>query len=243
MRTLSNELAAFLREWIPTLLRQYEEAGRETVQTVVWLVGLASGLVTLIAVNPKIVASLTTGLRRGLVISLGITITCGVLQRVIYQLAEPKQRQLLFGLECCLAGYTLQVQEPEELEQRWDQREIVLRLARDFDVDYSILDELDISIERYREAYSSQVQIWRHHESERLQWLGQVTAAYSGIPAEKAKQIFQVDQERGDNLAEARGTVGHIRSLQRSSRVLFMGTCAGFLAALLLLAVAIWLSL
>jgi hypothetical protein len=243
MRTLTDELAAFLREWIPALLRQYEEAGRETVQTVVWLVGLASGLVTLIAVNPKIVASLPVALRRGLVISLAATVFCGVLQRVIYQLAEQKQRQLIPGLQGSLAGYTLRVQEPEELEQRWDRKEIVRRLARDFDVDYSILDELDISIERYRETYSSHLEIWRHYESERLQWLGQVTAAYCGIPEEKAKQIFQVDQERGDNLAEARATVGHIRRLHRSARVLFMGTCAGFLAALLLLLVAIWPSL
>jgi hypothetical protein len=239
MKTLTDELAGILLEWIPTYLKQYEEAGRETVQTVVWLVGLASGLVTLIAVNPKIVDTLTNGSRRALVIALAATITCGVLQRIIYQIAEQKQRVLFPGLQGYLTGYTVQVQEPDEFDETWDRREIVQRLARNFDVDYSLLEKFDIPIERYREAYSRQLELWHKHGSENLQRLGEITAAYLGISETDAKKIFDPNQERSDNLAEVRSKVRRIHYLQRATLILFIGTCASFLGALLILAIAI----
>ena len=99
MRTLTDELVAVMREWLPTIARQSEEAGREAVQTVVWLVGLASGLIALFAFNSGLVTSVTLGQRRALIISLSITITCGVLQRLTYQFAEQKQRNLLLGFQ------------------------------------------------------------------------------------------------------------------------------------------------
>jgi len=112
MKTLTDDLAAVIHEWLPTIAKESEEAGRETVQTVVWLVGLASGLVTLLAVSSGIITSISSGHRRALIVALSVTITCGVLQRIMYQLAERYQRNFLLGLQGYLVG---QIQKFDEV--------------------------------------------------------------------------------------------------------------------------------
>ena len=240
MKTLADDLAAVMREWIPAIAKQSEEAGREAVQTVVWLVGLASGLITLLAVNSGIVTSITTGQRRALIVALSVTITCGVLQRIAYQLAEQKQRNLWLGLQGYLVGYEQQLEEPDELSERWDRNEIVLRLTRDFNLDLSALNEFNIPIDFYRNVYNNHVEGWHRYQSERLQRLGQVIAAYLGLSEEQGAKILQIDQSSNNDLSEVRKKASSIRWLLRVAFFLFAGTCVSFLAALLLLAYAIF---
>lgn len=239
MRTLTDELVAVMREWLPTIEKQSEEAGREAVQTVVWLVGLASGLITLFAINSGLVTSITTGQRRGLIIILATTITSGVLQRISYQLAEYKQRNLWLGLQGYLVGSEQQLEEPDELNERWDRNEIVVRIRRDFDMDLTPLDGLNIPVDVYRQVYSNYLEGWQRYQSESLERLSQVIAAYLGMSEEQGNTLFRIDQSIVDGLPEVRKRASYIRWLKRSAFLFFAGTCVSFLAAFLLLAYAI----
>jgi hypothetical protein len=118
MKTLTDELAVVMREWLPALVTESKDFGRETVQTVVWLVGLATGLITLLATHSGTIEALTISQRRVLIPVLAATITCGLLQRILNQLVERKERILLFGLQGHLAAYGTQHAEPDELNEQ-----------------------------------------------------------------------------------------------------------------------------
>jgi hypothetical protein len=235
MGTLTDELVSVMREWLPTIARQSEEAGREAVQTVIWLVGLASGLLALFAINSGVVASVTFGQRRALIIGLSATITCGVLQRIAYQLAEHNQRNLWLGLQGYLVGSEQLLEEPDELNEQWDRDEIVLRITRNFELDLAPLNTFNIPIDFYRKVYSNHFDGWHRYQSGRLQRLGEVIAAYLGMSEEQGKTLFNVDQSRSDGLLEVRRKASRIRWLLRAAFFLFGGTCVSFLAAFLLL--------
>lgn len=239
MKMLTDDLAAVMREWLPTIVKQSEEAGREAVQTVVWLVGLASGLVTLLAVNPRIITSISPTHRGALIVTLSLTITCGVLQRVTYQLAERYQRNFLLGLQGYLVGQMQEFEEPDELTERWDRNEISLRLSRDFNLDLTPLNEFNLPIDLYRNIYTNHLEGWHKYQAESLQRLGEVLGAYFGMSKEWASDLFRVDQAALD-LTKVRKRALHIRCMHNVAFFLFVGSCVSFMIAFLSLGYAIW---
>lgn len=239
MKTLTDHVAAVMHEWLPTIAKQTEEAGREAVQTVVWLVGLASGLVTLLAINSGIVTSISTGNRRALILALSVTITCGVLQRITYQLAERYERTSLLGLQGYLVGQMQDFDQPDELGERWDRNEIVLRLARDFHLDLTPLNEFNLPIDMYRNIYTNHLEGWQKYQVESLQRLGEVLGAYFGMSTDSASKVFRVDQSALD-LNKVRKRALRIRRIYNVAFFLFVGNCVSFLIALLFLGYAIW---
>jgi len=115
MKALTEEVAGVMRETLPAVLNESKDLGRESVQTVVWLVGLASALITLLAANSGLIGALTATQRRVLIPLLALTIGCGVLQRIVNQVVEQKEHKLFFGLQGHLAAYGTQTAEPDQL--------------------------------------------------------------------------------------------------------------------------------
>jgi hypothetical protein len=234
-----DEFVNVLREWLPVLTRQSEEAGRESVQTVVWLVGLASGLVTLLAVNPGIVKSLSTTQRTTLVIALSAAVSCGVIQRIVYQLVERWRRDFLMGLHGYIVGCSSEFWEPERLDNGWDQNQIIVRLKDNFEIDFSILSQFGLNLDFYRSAYNAQYDNWHEFESEKLKHLGEVVTAYLGIPKKESDKMFGLEGDKGIDLAQVRIKASRLGFFYRAVFLLFAASCASFLLALLLLARAI----
>jgi hypothetical protein len=233
MATLTEQLAAFMRESLPAVISEAKDLGRESVQTVVWLVGLATGLITLIAARPEIIASLTIAERRIIIAGLCSTITFGLVQRMLNQLAERRERDLFFRLQGHLAAYGLDVAEPDELENRWTQDEILERLKRDFDSDVAVLADLGLPIDLYRTLYSRHLELWHEQQSRRLNDLLQLLAAY-GMYDSSTSVMSQAD-----TLRPVRRIVSLVKWFRRGASWSFVITCVSFLFSLFWFAYAI----
>ena len=233
-KSLTDALASFMRESLPAVLTESKEMGRETVQTVVWLVGLATALITLIAAHPGITTALTVTQRRSLIIPLAATITLGVLQRIVYQLAEQKERNLYFRLQGHLAVYDTHIDEPDPLENHWNQDEIIQRIERDFDTDLRGFGDMNLPIDFCRTLYSGYLDLWNESQSKRLKDLLEVLNAYGMHDPSTAMQ------SQADSLRLTRRLVARIGYLRRCGLICFIGTCVSFLFALLFLAYAIF---
>jgi hypothetical protein len=233
MATLTQQLAAFMRESLPAVISEAKDLGRESVQTVVWLVGLATGLITLIAAHPEIISPLTIFQRRMIIAGLCFTITFGLAQRIFNQLAERRERDLFFRLQGHLAAYGLDVVEPDELENRWTQNEILERLRRDFDSDVTVLADLGLPIELYRTLYSRHVELWHEQQSRRLNDLLQVLAAYGMYDPSTAMM------SQADTLRPIRRIVSRIKWLRRGALWSFIVACVTFLFSLFWIVYAI----
>jgi hypothetical protein len=234
MRTLTDALASFMRQSLPAVLTESKELGREAVQTVVWLVGLATGLITLIAAHSGLIAAFTINQRRVLIPALAATITFGVLQRIVYQLADQRERNLFFRLQSHLAVYEEHVDEPDELENHWSQDEIIQRINRDFETDLTRFADLNLPIDFYRTLYSGHLDSWNKSQSKRLNNLLEVLNAYGMHDPSSAMQ------SPADSLRFTKRLVAKIGYLRRCAFICFLGTCISFLFALLFLAYAIF---
>lgn len=195
MKTLTDQLAAFMRESLPSVISEAKDLGRESVQTIVWLVGLATGLITLIAAHAEVIAPLTVGQRRFLIVGLCSTITFGLAQRILNQFAERGERDLFFRLQGHLAAYGLDVTEPDQLENRWTQAEILQRLKDDFEADLTSLADLGLPLDLYRTLYSRHLELWHEHQSRRLNDLFHLLAAY-GMYDPSTAMMSQTDTLR-----------------------------------------------
>ena len=234
MNTLTEQLAAFMRESLPAVISEAKDLGRESVQTVVWLVGLATGLLTLLAAHAEIIARLTIAERRIVIVGLCSTIAFGLVQRILNQLAERRERDLFFRLQGHLAAYGLDVAEPDELENHWSQDEILERLKRDFDTDLNPIKDLGLSIDVYRDLYSRHLELWREHQSRRLNDLLQLLAAY-GMYDPSTSMMSQAD-----TLRPVRRIVSLVRWLRRGTLWSFVIACVTFLFSLFWLVYAIF---
>jgi hypothetical protein len=233
MKTLTDQLAAFMRDSLPAVISEAKDLGRESVQTVVWLVGLATGLITLIAAHAEIIAPLSVAQRRLLIVGLCATITFGLGQRILNQLAERRERDLFFRLQGHLAAYGLDVTEPDQIENRWTQDEILQRLNREFDTDLTSLADSALPIDLYRTLYSRHLELWHEHQSRRLNDLFQLLAAYGMYDPSTAMM------SQADTLRPVRRIVACVKWLRRAASWSFIISCVSFLFALIWLVYAI----
>ncbi len=145
-------------------MREAEEAGREIVQTVVWVVGLSSGLLALLAARPQILAGLSPPALGVLTSALAAAVAFGVLQRIVYQLTAWADRSHFRGLTTYLMGVTADLNLPTDFSDYWDAAEIVRRLRQDFDLDYGFLLEQDVPLKACQDAYKRQYELWTEHD-------------------------------------------------------------------------------
>jgi len=129
--------------------------------------------------------------------------------------------------------------EPDELTERWDRNEVVLRLTRDFNLDLTPLNEFNLPIELYRNIYTNHLEAWHKYQAESLHRLAEVLGAYFGMSKEWASELFSVDQSALD-LTKVRKHALRIRHMHNVAFFLFVGSCVSFLIALLSLGYAIW---
>src|SRR5882672_10794940 len=85
-RSLPRFIAQFMQDWIPLALRAYEETSKETVQTIVWIVALATGVLSVATLNERLLRGLTPGAARAEIVLLLGTLVLGVVQRVLQHL-------------------------------------------------------------------------------------------------------------------------------------------------------------
>jgi hypothetical protein len=231
----SGVLARFLRDWLPSLVRELEESGRETVQIVVWLVGLSSGLIALAAVNPRLLGALSSGARVTLLGLLAAVVALGVVQRVVYLLAETSRRSLWRGLQGYLWAQTDETALPFALLESWDRGQLVERLEKDFDLDYKFLIEYDAPIQKCREIYIGVYERWQKGENEALKQFAELLAAYSGKDRPMEMTIGGQTTRTAD-LDHIRKSGKAVNRLEFLSTGLYLATAAAFVTALLLLA-------
>lgn len=115
----------------------------------------------------------------------------GVLQRILFHIAELKKWPLSLGLKATLAGLTDKNLTASELQDYWTVNDIVDHLREDFGVDYSFLLENNTPIEQARDAYNGQLGIHRDFEQKGLKTLAEVVCAHFGLPKESEDNYFK----------------------------------------------------
>jgi len=220
------------RDSVPSLREQTMEIGRETVQVVVWLVGLASALLVLAATNRALLSGLSqTGRSVATGLFVGVAVF-GVLQRLVYHITEAKQRLLFHGLHAHLAGLTSDIEEPLALHDVWDRATIIKQLSRGFDLQYDFLDQYDVPIEKCREIYSEHYTKWQSFEAQKLNHFGELLAAFSGKAKGKGRELLGLDTGGGDYLERVRRKGMSVKRWTIASYVLFYACCMCFVAGL-----------
>src|SRR6266576_3600537 len=135
-RTPSRALIELFRDWIPVSKREYEDISKETVQATVWIVALATGLVSVATINQTFLSGLTPSARQALVVLLLATIVLGVLQRVVHHLLNQFVGRHLLNLHLRLVGFSAEVSTPPELDLMTDREKTISALQEHFGVDY-----------------------------------------------------------------------------------------------------------
>jgi hypothetical protein len=236
-RASVDELTSLSRDWLPQLARNDEEAGRETVQTVVWLVGLASGILTLTVATPSALDSLHPFSRAALITLLGITVVFGVAQRAVYLLAEHKFREHVFVISACLSALVSTAEDPWELREYWDRSEIVRRLNDDFGADYQFLIERDVALDRCREIYSDAYERWVQSANERRHELVMLFAAARGAPSLTPAPSAATSSTE-DTIEDIRARGVRVNRWNGAARLLFLAAGASFAASVVILMAA-----
>lgn len=187
-RHTAHLIARKLTDWLPEALRHQENFGRENVQIIVWLVGLSSALITLIAANREVSAAIGTSGRSWLIGLLVFVVLFGVSHRIVYGQAENRQKKLVFGLRGLLWGATLDFSQPEPLAEEWTIPDIVRELKESFDLDYRfLLNSPTASHEHARSAYAAHYELWSRHDREGLECWGLQWARMSAKRKRKAR--------------------------------------------------------
>lgn len=223
-QTDQDKLASFVRGVLPEATRHVEESGREIVQTVVWLVGLATGLLALFAAKPEMAAA-TGNTGRALIATLLAVVLLGVAQRLVRQVAMDKERQISHMAHMHLWGMTEAFDDPLPLQDWWDEAEILGALKEDFDLDYSFLQEKNAPLETYRDAFAHQYAIWESGELKKKEDMQNFSAALQG----RASPIPENPEEKP--LDSLRAYASSVRWWRQAANVLYWATGTSFACA------------
>ena len=112
-RNRAQILADLYKVSIPVAQREAQEHGRQTVQTSVWLVGLASALLTTLGIKELTLSQLLPEAQIATIVCLVAVVVFGVVQRLLYQITG--LQQIGQPPECAvfdLSGRTGQHQKP-----------------------------------------------------------------------------------------------------------------------------------
>lgn len=129
------------RDLLPSLSRDMAESGRETVQVIVWLVGLSTALLGLVATNYALLNGLsTTGRSFTSLLFVGVAVL-GVLQRIVFHIYDSKVRGLVQRMQAHLAALTSNIDPLIPLQDSWDRSAIIRQLRQGFNLEYEYLDQ------------------------------------------------------------------------------------------------------
>ena len=148
----------------------------------VWLVGLSTGFLGLVAFKPDVLKPV--GSHSVVLISTLVgVVVLGVAQRLIHQVATLKEKRLTHSLQIEFWSMAEQPNDPEPLEDWWPREELARRLVDHLDVDLSSWIEQNAPIERYRELYRTFLGHWKDREASKANRLQDLLAAIAGKPA------------------------------------------------------------
>jgi len=232
-RRPSRVLAGFVRDLVPTGKREYEEVSKETVQTTVWIVALASGLLSVATLNEKLLGGLT---RTAVKVEIGLllgTVVLGVLQRLLQRILDQWLRNVLLNLHSHLIGLTLESDTPPEPDLLTTKEAIIGALRDHFGLDYSFLGGQNVGLQASQEAYRTQYKLWQEQEKQALVSLGHLLAAFNGKPPAWGEQLMTA-QSPGD-LERIRKTSRRLLWLAGTTFTIFMLTASCFVGAMIVL--------
>lgn len=201
---LDEILAGHFSAMLPEAEREYFSIVRSTVDVGVWVVGLSTGIIAVLMSSESARDILGQGIFRAGVILFSLVIMFGVIQRILFHIAELRKWPLSLRLKGSLIGLTDKTLIARELQDFWTVSEIVDRLREDFGVDYSFLIETQATIEQARDAYASQLKIHREFEKTGLSKLAEIMCAHYGLPKTDEENYFNsADLEIIRNKAKA----------------------------------------
>jgi hypothetical protein len=128
---------------------------------------------------------------------------------------------------------------PDALSDSWTRQEIVSRLRDGFGLDYDFVIQQDLPLDSCRLAYLKQYELWKRHDSERLERFAELLAAYGGQDMEESRTRYR-------NMFRGEGKPIDLAAISRRSRaatrlnlysfILFVVTGAAFVTAAIVLA-------
>jgi len=234
-----RQIAEIFKEVYPPLVREFEQTERESVQTVVWLVGLSAGALALVVANLNRLPFSTVDGTRALVLFLVATIAFGACQRIFHHWAGRLRHDLIHELYGFLLGYTADLAIPTELSEDWDEIEIVRRLQSDFDLDCTFLLEYQVPLEGCRKAYQAQYDISKDYIETTTHSLGETIAAYTGLSEEQGRSMFSLFRKSEIGLEDVRRRSRKARTFQTISLFLFAATGTSFVGATAVTAICV----
>jgi hypothetical protein len=229
-------IASIYRDGAPKLLEQIERAHSDAGQAVVWLVGLASTLLVLAVANPDKVAVIAGPSYRLLCMLLLTTVAAGVLCRLLALWALAFGRGVLFSLGAHMTGYVAGygVEQPDDLSDRWDEKEIVRRLRDDFGSDYGFLLNYRVPVQGCREAYQGAHDLWKRHQAEGVEEMRRVLGAHLGLNDRQIARLFE-----STDLGSVRTKAVLFKVLSVVAGLLLVAASASFVAAMYVIAVGL----
>lgn len=188
---LDEILAGHFSSIIPEAEREFLGVAKSTVDVGVWLVGLSTGVIALFMTSESIKIILGECVFKAGIILFALVILFGVLQRILFHVAEHNKWPITLRLRGVLTGLTDKSNTAQELQDYWTVADIVDRLREDFGVDYSFLIENNASVEEARKSYIGQMEIHREFEKKGLDNLAKILCAHYGLPQESEENYFQ----------------------------------------------------
>lgn len=189
-------LARYFSTILPDAEREYFHILKSSVDVGVWLVGLSTGIIAVLMSSESIRSQLSECIITASLILFSMVIMFGVLQRILYHIAELKKWPLSLGLRSTLLGLTDKTLIASELQDHWSVNDIVDHLRDDFGVDYTFLIQNHSSIEQAREAYKGQLDIHQKFEQKGMAQLAELLCSHYGLPKEAEESYFKsVDLE------------------------------------------------
>jgi hypothetical protein len=230
--TPARAVLQLLRDSIPLSKQEYEKTSKETVQMVVWTVTLATGLLSLAALNSRFLAGLSQSALRAEIALLLSTIFFGVLQRVLQHLFDQFFRSHLLGLYTYLVGASVDTATPPAPDLMVDCDKVIAALRDHFQLDYSFLKTYNVPLAGCQEAYKTQYDFWRTSQENATKSTLELVAAYTGQPTSWVERIMA---NSPTDLEAIRKKTRWLTGLGWSAFAVFVLTALGFLGAMLVL--------
>lgn len=158
------------------------EESQETVQTVVWLVGLASAMLVVLGAKDHSFVT-DTGQRAFFSLLLFVTISAGVLQRVLQQLRRQSEVVYMMALRTAVASFKYEADVPSALDNNWPKARIAANIKHFFGFDYAYLAEPDTTLEEAQAVYASLFASFSAFDDRRMKEFGRMMAAIKGVQA------------------------------------------------------------
>jgi hypothetical protein len=221
-----------IRRIYPDIEREISNIGRSFVDVGIWLVGLSTGVLALLISSENTSNligewSFTWG-----VIAFSSVVFLGVMQRVIFHIAELMRLPISIRFRTALIAATDNSRMAVELDDNWTVEDIVKQLKEDFGVDYSYLIEYGSSIGEAKKAYNSQLDIHREFEERGLTSLANLVCVHTGLKKEKEESFFQTgaDDEKTRSAAILANRVYRLADIVYFSSAVVFAVGIGILA-------------